>query len=114
MDEAKRYQVILTKPAVLSYQRRILSYLNDYFSPKRALEIDQRILSQVKTLEVYPRRGRLEELLRDTSKEFRFILFRETPNLEIKIIYLINEVKETVYVTDLFPTKMSPTRIIED
>jgi len=47
------------------------------------------------------------------NEEFRFILFRETKHFELKIIYFIEENKEVVYVTDFFPTKMHPRRMIQ-
>lgn len=114
MDEAEKYQVEVTEPAALRYQRRILTYLSDFFSTERASEIDGNIFSTVQTLKQHPKRGRQEELLEDVRGDFRYILFRETKNFEIKIIHLNDEERHTVFVTDFFPTRMSPKKIFED
>lgn len=71
------------------------------------------LFAAVQTLTKHPRRGRQEDLLAEVPGDFRFILFRETKSLEIKIIYLIDEEK-TVFVTDFFPTRMNPSKVFGD
>lgn len=58
-----------------------------------------------------PHRGKNEELLRKADREFKFILYKETQHFELKIIYYINDLSETVFVTDIFPTAMDPSKM---
>ncbi len=111
MGEEKFYKVVITRPAMIRYQERILFYIYDNFSFDRATEIDENIIKTVGTLYSKTARGRREVLLSSFKENFRFILYKETKNFEVKIIYYIKEEKSTVYITDFFPTKMSPERI---
>ncbi|MCF6352077.1 MAG: hypothetical protein L3J06_03610, partial [Cyclobacteriaceae bacterium] len=74
---------------------------------KRAIEVDENILRSTETLDKQPSRGYLEE----AKEGFRFILHKETKHFEIKIIYYIDEIDDTVFITDFFPTKMDPQKI---
>lgn len=113
MGERKLYKVEISTPAKIRYQQRILVYLYENFSFDRATEIDEAIIEKVATLSKKPIRGRREDYLSELEEEFRFILHKETKYFEVKIIYYVDEEKSTVYVTDFFPTRMSPQRIIE-
>lgn len=111
MGGEKIYKVVITRPAATRFQQRILPYLYENFSFDRAAEIDQDILKSVRTLSKQPSRGRVEKFLLDTSKQFRFILFKETRLFEIKIVYFIDEDQLKVNVTDFFPTRMNPQKL---
>lgn len=111
MGEGKSYQVIVAKSASIRYRELVLQYLFENFSFERATAIDEKIIRLAGSLSVKPYRGRKEKYLSEFSHNFRFILFKETSHLEIKIIYYISEEKSIVYVTDFFPTKMDPSRI---
>lgn len=111
MGEGKVYEVIATQPAKIRDQARVLPYLYENFTFDRAMEIDEKILDFTATLNKNPDRGRKEDYLRDSTKEFKFILFKEPRHFELKIIYYISESNNTVYVTDFFLTKMNPQRI---
>lgn len=114
MAERKIHEVIITRPAKNRYHEIVLPYIYDNFSFERAAEVDESILSTVTKLDKKPNRGRKEKYLEEAKEVFRFILHQETKHFELKIIYYVDETKSTVYVTDFFPTRMSPQRIIEN
>ena len=111
MDQEERYEVDVTTPARNRYQGEVLSYLIEHFSIERVMEIDDDITETVQTLSKMPERGRDEELLSGNTQRFKFILYKETRNLEIKIIYYIDQPAKKVYVTDLFPVLMNPAKL---
>jgi hypothetical protein len=111
MGEGKLYKIVIARPAVIRYQEHVLPYLYENFSFDRATEIDEKIIRKAGTLSNKPARGSREKYLTESREDFRFILHKETRHFEIKIIYFIKEEESTVYITDFFPTKMSPVRI---
>jgi plasmid stabilization system protein ParE len=111
MVEIKEYQVEISLPAQKRYQYEILSYLLENFSLERSIEIDDNITKTLKSLTTLPGRGRTEKYLEKHLYQFKFILHKESRNLEIKIIYYISEEQSKVYVTDFFPVKMNPKTI---
>lgn len=111
MAKRKGYQVITALPVRKRYQEEILSYLSDNFSFERASEIDDNIMEMADTLSAMPQRGRIEKLLESKNQDFRFILHKETRNVEIKIIYYIDEDLQEVYITDFFPVLMLPSKV---
>ena len=106
MVDQQIYEVEITYPAKQRYQIEVLTYLADNFSFERTLEIDDAITESVETLSRMPERGTLEPQLKEYAQNFRFILHKETRNLEIKIIYYVNQAIQKVYVTDFFPVLM--------
>ena len=111
MAEKKRYQIVITQPALERYRERVLAYLADHFSLERAIEIDDNIMGKAASLSTNPLRGRREEQLAGRPQEFRFILYKETRHFELKIVYYVSEEAASVYVTDFFPTAMHPQRM---
>jgi hypothetical protein len=113
MDEEKPFKIVITRVAMLNYQDRILPYIFDNFTFNRALEIDKKITEKISTLEYQPSRGSREKYLSSFREEFRFILYKENKNFELKIIYFFDETELIVYLTDFFPTKMHPQKMIK-
>lgn len=111
MADGERYEIVITRSAILRYQDEILPYLQRNFTPQRVFEIDSSLMGQVFSLESNPNRGSVEKYLRKDSRVFRYILFRETKLFELKIVFFIQDQSNKVFVTDFFPTKMNPTRI---
>lgn len=114
MGKRELFKVVIAQPAKVRYQLHILPYLYTNYSFERALMIDQKIIEKAGTLSNKPERGRKEDFLIELNGLFRFIIYKETKHFEIKIIYYVDHQKSTVYVTDFFPTKMSPLRIIDN
>ena len=111
MGRERSYKIVIAKPAKDRYQNRVLPYIYDNFSFERASKVDEAILQTIETLQEKPARGRKEKYLEELKEDFRFILHKETKHFEIKVIFYIDQNTNTVYVTDLFPTKMNPERI---
>ena len=111
MAKEKIYKIVIASPAKRRYHESVLPYIYENFSFERAIEVDENILRSAETLEKQPSRGRKEKYLEETKEEFRFIIHKETKHFEFKIIYYMDEIRETVYITDFFPTKMNPQKI---
>ncbi len=111
MAEEKIYEVEIAIPAQNRYQNEILVYLLENFSFKRASEIDNKIAETVQSLSTFPNRGQIEEYLKGYPHTFRYILYKETRNFVIKIVYHVNEQHQKVLVTDLFPVLMHPAKV---
>tara|TARA_R110002050_G_scaffold200492_1_gene335370 strand:+ start:28784 stop:29131 length:348 start_codon:yes stop_codon:yes gene_type:complete len=108
MDGVKEYHIEISLPAQKRYHYEILSYLLVHFSLERSIEIDENITKTLSSLTTLPGRGKSERYLESHRNEFRFILHKESRNIEVKIIYYISEELGKVYVTDFFPVKMNP------
>lgn len=111
MVEQQSFEIEITYPAEKRYQEEILAYLVKHFSLERASEIDDGITASVASLSTMPERGSLEPILKTYPQRFRFILYKETRNFEIKIIYYVNPSIGKVYVTDFFPVLMYPEKL---
>jgi len=111
MAEGEGYEVIVTTPALHRYRDTIPPYLWKNFSPKRAMEIESSLFRTAESLKRLPHRGAIEERLKDKDHLVRYILFKETRFLEIKILYHVDEQERTVRITDYFPTPMHPKRM---
>jgi hypothetical protein len=110
MDHKKIYQIVVTSSALLRFQETILDYLINNFSSSGVVEIEQKIYKKIETLNSFPLKGMNENISNKRGVLFRSLLFKETRNLELKIIYFIDEANHKVYVTDFFPTLMHPTK----
>lgn len=113
MDEAKEFEVVRTRAAMITYQERILPYLFENFTFQRAQEIDNNIFEKASTLKKNPERGTIEKYLSGFNEKFRYILFRENRNFVLKVVFLIKEVVSKVFITDFFSTKMNPQKMIK-
>lgn len=111
MAKQQSFEIEITYPAERRYQEEILLYLVDNFSLNRAIEIDKKIIELISTLSLIPERGTFEPNLKAYPQQFRFILFKETRNFEIKIIYYVNKSIKKVYITDFFPVLMHPNKL---
>ena len=111
MAQKSIYQVIITKPALVRYQEEVLHYILQFFSVERALEIDNNITETLESLMKMPERGAVERQLKNKGVNYRFLLFRQSRNLELKIVYYILEQDKKVYVTDFFPVLMNPNKV---
>lgn len=62
------------------------------------------LVLRVEQLEKFPDSGHKEEALLEMGKDFRFLVYKN-----YKIVYFVSEA--TVYVTDVFHTKLDPTKL---
>ena len=109
--DSEEFQIIITKPAQERYIETILPYLLTNFSISRARSIESKIDKTINKLRLKPLIGTRERYLSQFREEFRFLLFRETRNFEIKIIYFISSSTHTIFITDFFPMLMNPSKL---
>lgn len=111
MAENQTFKVIVAASAQRRYRQTILVYLLKHFSVERVIEIEDALGNEIKSLATQPLRGTKELVISDTIEGCRFILFKETRILELKIMYVVDEGKNQVTVVDLFPTRMNPEKM---
>lgn len=109
-QEQKKYQVITTKIGRQAFMD-LVGYLDKHYTPERANQIAQEILQETQRLKTMPYQGRMEEHLDHREKEYRFILYNRSKGAQVKIVYWIDEQKQTVSISDFFPTEMNPQNI---
>lgn len=109
MEEPKSYVVEITSKAE-QYYWNLLAHLYKTHSIESADKKSDDIIKMAMSLNGNPQRGRLEEDLAHYNKEFRALIYQITKRNTVKIIYFIDEVKKTVYVTDFFPTQQDPDK----
>jgi hypothetical protein len=107
MDEGKRLDLILTDSSMLRFKQEIFPYLEMHFHQIRVVEIIEELFEKVNSLRIMPSRGAIDRAL---VYEVRFLIFKSGDQFEIKILYLIDQLKTTVSVIDFFPTKMNPLK----
>jgi plasmid stabilization system protein ParE len=110
--EGTTYKVVITTSAKNRFQREIISYLLLHFSLNKVIQIETNIQNEIILIAKNPKRGTKERTLNNLLKPFRYILIKESRNVELKIIYMTYEDEQTVIITDFFPTKMSPDRML--
>lgn len=108
-EEVNGFQVSVTQKALERYEKQVIPYLKKHFSPQRADEIDTRISNHIRSLGIMPHRGQAEPHLSKEKEKPRFLLYKETPNFTLKIIYCVYEQQQTVVVTDFFPVRKHPS-----
>lgn len=112
MEEATTYTVEITPEAEFFYFE-VLTYFYMHHSRESAHRKSEELLDLAISLETFPERGTLEKRLQGLGKNHRFILYNYTPHKAIKIIYLIDQARKIVYVTDFFPCQMDVRKIIK-
>ena len=73
-----------------------------------AQKLVQRIIDATIILENNPKSGRKEDLLKDRTQEFRFIVVKN-----YKIIYWIDYEFSVIYISMVFDTRQNPKKIIK-
>lgn len=110
MEGKTSYLVEITPEAEL-YYFDLLEYLYKTHTPESASNKADEILGMAMSLDQNPKRGSDERRLAFLDKGHRFLLYKITSRKQVKIIYFVDELNKTVYVTDFFPTKMDDKRI---
>ncbi len=111
MESSVIYLVEITPEAEQHFED-LLSFLYQTHSllsaDKKALEI----LTKAQTLSQNPNRGRVEDTLTYLKKGHRYLIYSLSNRKTIKILYFVNEVSKTVFITDFFPNEMDPVKIL--
>jgi hypothetical protein len=110
LEETNTYSVEITHEAELFFYD-ILTYFYMYHSEESGNRKSGELLDLAMSLEINPQRGTKEKNLKSLGKSHRFLLYYYTSHKAIKIIYMIDEDKKIVYVTDFFPCQMDYTKI---
>ena len=77
-------------------------------SPGISQQLIQKIIDSTIILENNPKSGRKEELLKDRTQEFRFLIVKN-----YKILYWIDYEVSTISISMVFDTRQNPEGIIK-
>lgn len=102
MDEKQVYQLVITDSAERAYFE-LLNYIYEHHSINRADKIAIELLDYPRILKDFPNLGSKEPILKDRTKNYKFILYKRTPKATVKIIYYVDEEYKTIFLTDFFP-----------
>lgn len=87
-----------------------LTDIYDYYqfkaSKKIALKLVNEIIDKTIDLEKTPLMGQIEELLKERSQKFRYLIYKN-----YKIIYWINDSKSRIEIVNVFDTRQNPTNL---
>ena len=86
--------------------KNIFEYYKDKASVAIARKLVTGIVNETLRLKPQPTIGQEEELLKNSDKEFRYIVFKN-----YKIIYFVNSQLNTIEVVDVFDTRQNPIKI---
>ena len=87
--------------------KNIFEYYKDKASVAIARKLVTGIVNETLRLKLRPTIGQEEELLKNSDKEFRYIVFKN-----YKIIYFVNSQLNTIEVVDVFDTRQNPNKNI--
>lgn len=88
-----------------------MNYVFEYQSFDRANTIALELLAHPEILKQQPYSGTAERLLEERRNDYRFLVYRRTKQITVKIVYYVDEITQTVNITDLFPSEMSPEKV---
>lgn len=86
-------------------------YYNYQYSIKNAMETNEKILTQIDSLEDFPFIGRYIPEMSDTR--FREIIYRKARNSGYRIMYYISEKSNTIYVFNIINSKQDFIQILK-
>lgn len=92
------------------FSKNELRKIFDYYKEKASINVARKlvvgIIKETLKLKKQPRIGQIEEYLENSSKEYRYLVYKN-----YKIIYWINNESNTVEVFDVFDSRQSPTKL---
>jgi plasmid stabilization system protein ParE len=86
-----------------------LTYCAETFGRQTALESIQTVEDKIERLCKFPESGTPEPLLKNEKQQYRFVHIQK----RIKLIYRYDKQQETIYIVDVWNTRMSPQRLLE-
>lgn len=110
MDQEQSFQIVITATGERSYFE-ILNYVLEYYSLDRANTIALELLEHPEILKQQPYLGKTERLLVNRRENVRFLVYKRTKQITVKIIYYVDTFSHTIYITDFFPSEMSPEKV---
>lgn len=92
------------------FSKNELKNIFDYYKEKASLTVAKNLVlditKEVSKLKKHPTIGQEEELLKNDSRDFRYLLFKN-----YKIIYWLNLEKSQIEIFDVFDTRQNPLTI---
>ena len=86
-----------------------LDYCTKTFGKSIASELIKRADEKIERICKFPESGMREPLLKDKEQVFRYVLVQR----RIKIIYQYDEEQQTIYIMDVWNTKMDPQHLLD-
>lgn len=86
-----------------------LAYCAETFGRQTALKSIQTVEEKIESLCRFPESGTPEPLLKDEKQLYRFVHIQK----RIKLIYRYDKRQQTIYIVDVWNTRMSPQRLLE-
>jgi addiction module RelE/StbE family toxin len=87
--------------------KNIYNYYKENISKSSAIKIADGITNDVTILENHPNIGPIEELLKGSENDFRYLLSKRN----YKIIYWINLNNKTIEIVDIFDVRQNPIKM---
>lgn len=106
----KQYQIVITSTAERAYFE-VLNYVFDHHSFDRANEIALELVDFPQILKENPLLGKTEPNLMHRNEDYRFLVYKRTTKMKVKIIYYPDHDNNKIYLTDFFPCEMNLKRI---
>ena len=92
-----------------SHWNEQLEYCAETFGRKTALENIQIVEDKIKRICKFPESGTSEPLLKDEPYTYRFVHVQK----RIKLIYRYDEQQQTIFIVDVWNTRMSPQHLLD-
>lgn len=92
------------------FAKNELQYIFDYYKVNTSLTVARKLVigitKETSKLGKQPYIGQVEELLINAEKEFRYLIYKN-----YKIIYWINNKRNSIEILDVFDSRQSPISI---
>lgn len=92
------------------FSEKELESIFNYYKRKANVSVAKKIIDEIYketlTLKEQPRIGQTEELLKQRTQEFRYLVHKN-----YKIIYWINESENRIEINDVFDTRQNPPKL---
>ncbi len=112
-EKADYYKTVITASAEIFFYE-VVEYLYEHMSFDRAEEVATELHELALSLNQLYHRGTIEKKLLKRKNIYRYILFKRTPRAEVKIIYYVDQITKTIYITDFFPTEKDPKKLLRN
>lgn len=87
--------------------RAAVIYGAEHFGERTAISFYRQIRIQAELLASHPKLGILEPLLSDRKHQYRSLIVHK----HHKLVYYIDEQKDTIYIADLWDMRREPSRL---
>ena len=85
-----------------------LEYCAKTFGETTASQFIKKTDEKIERICKFPESGTHEPLLKDEEKDYRYVLIQK----RVKLIYYYDEEQQTIYIEDVWNTKMDPEHLL--